>query len=83
MQDTQETGSIPGSGRPPVEGNGDPLQSSCLENPMNRGAWQATVHGFAQSQTRLSDEHFQAADKTSSTLLLFSGGDRKLVFSRQ
>ena len=48
-------GSIPGSGRPPGEGNGNPLQSSCLENPMNRGAWRATVCGVTQSQTQLSD----------------------------
>ena len=39
------TGSIPGSGRSPGEGNGNPLQYSCLENPMDRGAWRATVHG--------------------------------------
>ena len=37
------------------EGNGDPLQYSCLENPMHRGAWRATVHGIAKSQTQLSD----------------------------
>ena len=37
------------------EGNGNPLQNSCLENPMDRGAWWATVHGVAKSQTRLSD----------------------------
>ena len=48
-------GSIPGSGRSPGEGNGNPLQHSCLENPMNRGAWQAIVYGVAKSQTRLSD----------------------------
>ena len=41
-------GSIPGSGRSPGEGNGNPLQYSCLENLMDRGAWQATVHGVAQ-----------------------------------
>jgi len=41
---------IPGSGRCPGEGNGKPLQYSCLENPMDRGAWQATVHRFAKSQ---------------------------------
>ena len=40
--------SIPGSGRSPGEGNGNPLQYSCLENPMDRGAWQATVHGVAR-----------------------------------
>ena len=46
---------IPGSGQSPGEGNGNALQSSCLENSMDRGAWQATVHGVAKSQTRLSD----------------------------
>ena len=48
-------GSIPGLGRSPGEGNGNPLQYSCLENPMGGGAWWATVHGFAKSQTRLSN----------------------------
>ena len=51
-------GSIPGSGRSPGEGNGNPLQYSCLENPMGGGAWQATVHGVAKSRTRLSDFTF-------------------------
>ena len=46
-----DAGSIPGSGRSPGEGNGNPLQYSCLENPTDRGAWQAIVHGFAKSQT--------------------------------
>ena len=50
--------SIPGSGRSPGEGNGNPLQYSCLENPMDGGAWWATVHGVAKSQTRLSDFTF-------------------------
>ena len=40
----EDMGSIPGSGRSPEEGNGYPLQDSCLENPMDRGAWHATVH---------------------------------------
>ena len=44
-----DTGSIPGLGRSPREGNGNPLQYSCLGNPMNRGAWQAIVHGVAKS----------------------------------
>ena len=51
----RDPGSIPGLGRSPGEGNGNPLQYSCLENPMDRGAWYATVHGVAKSQTRLSD----------------------------
>ena len=50
-----DLGSIPGSGRFPREGNGYPLHYACLENPMDRGAWWATVHGVAESQTRLSD----------------------------
>ena len=43
-------GLIPGSGKSPGEGNGNPLHYSCLENPMDRGAWWATVHGLAKSQ---------------------------------
>ena len=50
-----DLGSIPGSGRSPGEGNGNPLQYSCLENPMDGGAGWATVHGVAKSQTQLSD----------------------------
>ena len=50
-----DTGSIPGSGRSPGEGNGNLLQYSCLENPMDGGAWQSTVHGVIKSQTWLSD----------------------------
>ena len=48
-----DEGSIPGSGGSPGEGNGNPLQYSCLENPMERGAWWATVHRVAMSRTRL------------------------------
>ena len=51
----RDLSSIPGSGRSPGEGNGNPLQYSCLENPMDRGAWWATVHGVTKSRTRLSD----------------------------
>ena len=50
-----DLGSIPGSGRSPGGGNGYPLQYSCLENSMNRGAWWAAVHGVTKSRTRLSD----------------------------
>ena len=49
--DTQDVGLIPGLGRSSGGGNGRPLQYSCLENPMDRGAWQATVHGVAKSWT--------------------------------
>ena len=45
-----DLGSIPGLGRSPEEGNGTPLQYSCLENPMDGGAWQATVHGIFQAR---------------------------------
>ena len=48
--DARDSGSIPGSGRYPGDGNGNPLQYSCLENPMDRGAWRDTVHGVVNSQ---------------------------------
>ena len=56
----EDPGSIPASGRSPGEGNGNPLQYSCLENPMDRGAWWATVHGVTKSQTQLSDYTLRA-----------------------
>ena len=49
-----DLGSIPGSGRSPGEGNGNPLQYSCLENPMEGGAWRATIPGVTKSRTRLN-----------------------------
>ena len=48
--DTGDMGSIPGSGRSPGGGHGNPLQYACLENLMDRGAWQATVHGVSKSR---------------------------------
>ena len=48
-------GSVPGSGKSPAGGNGNPLQHSCLENSMDRGAWRVIVHGVAKSRTQLSD----------------------------
>ena len=53
-----DPGSIPGLGRSPGEGNGNPLQYSCLENPMDGRAWQATVHVVTKSRTQLSDSTF-------------------------
>ena len=53
-RDTGDVGSIPGSGGSPGEGNGNPLQCSRLENPMDRGAWWPTVQGVAKSWTQLS-----------------------------
>ena len=51
--DMRDMGLIPGSGRSPGGGNDNPLQYSCLENPMDRGVWQATVHRVTKSQTQL------------------------------
>ena len=50
-----DVGSIPRLGRSPGEGNGNLLQYSCLGNPMDRGAWQTTVHGVAKSQTQITN----------------------------
>ena len=52
-----DLGLIPGSGRSPGEGNSNPFQYSCLENPIHREAWQDTVHGITESQTRLNKTH--------------------------
>ena len=52
-RDERDKGLIPESGRSPEEGNGNPLQDSCLESPMDRGAWWTTVHRFAKSWTQL------------------------------
>ena len=49
--DVRDAGSLPGSGRSPGEGNGNPFRYSCLENPMDEGAWWATVHEIAESDT--------------------------------
>ena len=51
--DIRDAGLIPGSGRSPAGGHGNPLQYSCLENPMDRGAWRATVHGVTKRRTQL------------------------------
>ena len=60
-----DPGSIPGLGRSPGEGNGNPLQHSCLENPMDRGAWQATVHGVARVGHDLTTEPPPGIDELS------------------
>ena len=81
-----DLGSIPGSERSPGEGNGNPLQYSCLENPMDQGAWWATVHGVAKSRTWLSDftsihalQEKNPANKTTSRLItvLLNKANRK------
>ena len=58
--DIRDSGSIPGSGRFPGGGNGNPLHYSCLDNPMDRGTWQATDHGVAKSQTCMSTHTYRS-----------------------
>ena len=74
-----DLGLIPGSGTSPGEGNGNPLQYSCLENPMDGGAWQATVHGVAKSRTGLSDFFFFLCT-LHKFLCNYTFGDTFLVF---
>ena len=59
-----DLGLIPGSERSPREGNSNSLQYSCLENPMDRGAWRATIHGVAKHSTRLNNEHTRGAKES-------------------
>ena len=67
-----DLGSIPGLGRSPGEGNGSPLQYSCLENSMDGGTWLATVHGVTKSRTRLSDfAPSESSGSLNSPLLMF------------
>ena len=61
--DLRDMGLIPGSGRSPGEGHDNPLQYSCLENHMDRGAWRATVHRFAKSDT--TEETYHAHNKST------------------
>ena len=58
IRESRDMGSIPGSGRFPEGGHGNPLQYSCVENSMDIGAWQTTVYGVTKSWTGLSDSHF-------------------------
>ena len=60
----RDVGSIPGSGRSPEVGNGNPLQYSCLGNSTDRGAWRATVHGVAESWTWTGHTHTHTQNKT-------------------
>ena len=66
VYDVGDLGLIPGSGRSPGEGNGSPLQYYCLENPMDRGAWWATVRGVTKSRTWLNDSTFHYDSFSSS-----------------
>ena len=67
--DGRDVGSIPGSGRSPGGGQGNPLQYPCLENPMDREAWQATVHRMAQSQTKSLSTHAQQTQLINTSVL--------------
>ena len=69
---SRDVGSIPGSRRAPGEGNGNPLQYSCLGNPMDRGAGQAVVLGVAKNWTRLSTPHAVEALAPSTVFLFFT-----------
>ena len=70
----RDMGLIPGSGRSPEGGHDDPLQGSCLENPLDRGAWRATVYRVAKSRTGL-----KRPSSSSSTKLASGNGRRELV----
>ena len=76
-----DVGSIPGLGRSPGEGNGNPLQYSYLKNPMDRGAWQATVHGFAIVRHNLATKQ-QGTTKSCSKILVEKHG-RSSWFDKQ
>ena len=67
-----DLGSIPGLGRPPGEGNGNPLQNPCLENLMDRGAWWAIVHGVVKSRNRLNKHALKLKVKSLSRVRLFA-----------
>ena len=79
MQETRVL--IPGLERSPREGNGNPLQYSGLENPVDRGAWQTSVHGVLKSWRQLSDFHFQAIDTVVHQLFFQSSVSPYLVFT--
>ena len=72
----RDTGLIFGSGRSPGEGNGNPLQYPCLENPMNRGAWQATVHGVARVRHDLVTKQQQQNDVDPPKLAQLATSDQ-------
>ena len=73
-----DPGLIPGSGRSPGEGNGNPLQYSCLENPMDRGAWRATVHGVARVRHDLALSFFLSPASEFLAGLSAQPGPRRL-----
>ena len=76
--DMRDTGSSPGSGRSPGGGHSNPLQYSCLEHPMDRGAWQATVHGVAKSRTWLK----QLSRHTHIQILVYTHRDAQRIWGK-
>ena len=72
--DTGDAGSIPGSGRSPGKRHDNPLQYSCLKNPMDKGAWRATVHGVRKSRTRLSMSCTTHQSMASAPIALWATG---------
>ena len=77
--DLRDAGSLPGLGRSPEGGHSNPLQCSCLVNPMDRGAWWATVHGVAKSRTRLKQLSMHACTHTLSSIFLLSSGQTSVA----
>ena len=76
--DTKDSGLIPGSGRCPGGGNGNPFQYPCLENPMDRAACRVIAHGVAKSRTQLSTQtHYTHTTFSSRTTLEENGGNSK------
>ena len=73
-EDIKDTSLIPEWGRSPGGGHGNPLKYSCLENPMDSGAWQATVQRVPKSRTRLSDKHFHFQSVYNSSKVVFCRG---------
>ena len=90
---TGDLGSAPGLGRSPGKGDNSPLQYSCLENSMDRGAWQPIAHGVAKSWTQLNDSHFHMSNPISQfirppfsppvTITLFSTSVTVFLFYKQ
>ena len=70
-------GSIPGLGTLPGDGHGNPLQYPCLENPMDRGAWRATVHGVAKSRTRVKRQHARGPPGAGASSMSQAGQRRR------
>ena len=79
-EDARDADSIPGLGRSPGGENGNPLQDSCQENPMDRGAWRAIVHWVTESRTRLSNLAHMHADWASETWII---AEQKACFQKQ